>query len=105
MSNEQLTLTASRVACDTIGCNACAGGDLKCPTVNAYRQKYGDAVNLEAGDDLGVWFPRAWDGIEVEVVEAEGADAVHDRLAAGGYAEGRKRELEKERRRRGWWVK
>lgn len=74
--------------CTWIGCDRCAG-DADCPSLAAYRRKYGDGFSAAARGDLDVWFPRA--AAVVTSAEKTPAAAIlpalwesHARLADGG---------------------
>lgn len=98
--------------CGWIGCDRCAG-DADCPSLAAYRRKYGAEFNAAARGDLDVWFPRATP-VQTSSVKTPAADVVpalwesHARLADGGLARIEQAEHAQAAMRRGrrpGWVK
>lgn len=100
------------LCCRVLGCTMCAG-DPDCPSVKAYREKYGDIVADAARGDIDVWFPRsvapgenAPAGVVAPGEKSGGADAAlaslrktHDRLAGSGWDAARKTEAKAKARR------
>lgn len=80
------------VACAALGCAACSG-NADCPSLDAYRRRYGETVNKDAALDLDVWFPRSEAPRAIDA--ATTTEETHDRLAHGGYEAGQQREAEK----------
>jgi len=98
--------------CSWIGCDRC-GGDADCPSLDAYRRKYGDAFNAAARGDLDVWFPRA-QAVMTSDAKTRAADILpalwesHARLADGGLVRIEQAEQAQQAMRRGRrpaWVK
>lgn len=98
--------------CRFIGCDQCAG-DADCPSLDAYRRKYGAEFNAAARGDLDVWFPRA-QAVMTAHGKTQAAEVIpalwesHARLADGGLALIAAQEAAQQAMRRGrrpGWVK
>lgn len=94
--------------CEFMRCDACEGS-LDCPVVHAYRRIYGDTENVEARENLDVWFPRTRQGVLIEEPKKSFREVLedgHDTMLAN-YAENQKKEEAKKNRfsRKPSWAK